>query len=176
MHNIKNKILIAYYSYTGNTKIIAEKIKKIINGDLYEIKTIDNYPKDTYCMVQQTKEEKAKNFKPKLQNNININNYNIIFIGTPIWNCTMASPIRSFINYNNLDNKIIIPFCTYRNGGKFYKNSFLKLFYSNIKSTVFVDIEKMLINSKLLQSIEIYDNEVKNSDKEIKKWIKSLNL
>ena len=59
-NTVKNetpKILIAYYSYSGNTKEVAEAIHKLVGGDLFEIKTEGSYPEEYRTMTTQAKKE-----------------------------------------------------------------------------------------------------------------------
>ena len=79
------KIMIAYYSYSGNTRAVAEKIQSITGGDLFEIIPVTDYPKEYNAVVNQAQIEKEKDVKPELINDGNIDAYNIIFIGTPVW-------------------------------------------------------------------------------------------
>jgi len=79
------KILIAYFSYEGNTKGFAESIQKQIGGDLFAIEPQDAYPKDRDKVIEQAKGEVESKYKPKLVNNVaDIRSYDVIFIGTPI--------------------------------------------------------------------------------------------
>ena len=107
------KILIAYYSHSGNTKEAAEKIQSLTGADLFEIKPANEYPKDYNAVVNQAKQEKADDVRPELVSLGNVKAYDILFIGTPVWWYTMASPVKTFLAENNFDGKIIVPFCTH---------------------------------------------------------------
>ena len=79
------KILIAYYSHSGNTKEAAEKIQSLTGADLFEIKPANEYPKDYNAVVNQAKQEKADDVRPELVSLGNVKAYDILFIGTPVW-------------------------------------------------------------------------------------------
>lgn len=109
-------ILIAYYSHSGNTRSAAEKIQKITGGNLFEIIPSEPYPEGYNAVVAQAKKEKENDFYPELTNNGNVKNYDIIFIGTPVWWYTMAGPVKTFIKNNDFEGKVIVPFCTHGGG------------------------------------------------------------
>ncbi len=153
------KVLIAYYSYSGNTKSVAEKIQKLTGGDIFEIQPQKPYPKDYSTVVNQAQVEKQNDIKPELINNGNVENYNIIFLGTPVWWYTMASPVKTFLTKNNFDNKVIVPFCTHGGGGA---------------SSTYTDMQKLAPNAKVTEGYTSYENSAKDS--EIQKWINNLNL
>lgn len=112
------KILIAYYSYSGNTKEVAEAIQKITGSDLFEIKTEGSYPEEYNAMVQQAKKEINDNFRPKLTTSVaDIAQYDTIFIGSPNWWGTITPQVSSFLAEYDLSGKNIIPFITHGGGG-----------------------------------------------------------
>lgn len=80
------KILIAYYSYSSNTKEVAEAIHEKIGGDIFEIKTEGSYPEAYRPMTQQAKKEIQNGYRPKLTTSIaDISQYDIVFLGSPNW-------------------------------------------------------------------------------------------
>ena len=112
----ENKKLIVYFSYTGNTKKIAEKVCKEVKADMVEIETVIPYGENYNQVVQQGKEEVERGFKPKIKKlKVDLAQYDIIILGTPVWWYTMAPAVFTFLTDNNLTDKVIIPFAT--NGG-----------------------------------------------------------
>lgn len=109
------KILIAYYSNGGNTKNAAQNLHSIVGGDLKEIKLLEKYPDNIFKMSILVRKQIKEGYLPKIEN-IDISNYDIIFVGSPIWNFSMSLPVKSFLKNNNFDNKILIPFFTYSGG------------------------------------------------------------
>ena len=150
------KILIAFYSHSGNTKTVAEKIQEITDGDLYEIKTNHEYPKNYTDIVNQAKKEKEQEFKPELTEHIDISNYDTIFIGSPVWWYTFASPVRTFLSENDFSGKTIIPFCTHGGGGA---------------SMTYSDIARLCPDSDVQAGFSSFENNAKES--EIEQWINS---
>ena len=151
------KILIAYFSHSGNTKAAAEKIQKITGGDLFEITPKNPYPKEYNAVVNQGKLEKENNVFPELKNNGNTSDYDIICVGTPVWWYTMAPPVKTFIAKNNFNGKTIVPFCTHGGGGA---------------SSTYTDMQKLAPDAKVLAGYTSYENSA--ADGEIKKWLNNL--
>lgn len=151
------KILIAYYSHSGNTKAVAQKIQSVTGGDLFEIQPKKAYSTDYNTVVNQAKDEKAKDVKPELVDNGNVKDYDVIFVGTPVWWYTMASPVKTFLSANNFDGKTIVPFCTHGGGGA---------------SSTYTDMKKLAPNAKFDSEFTSYNNSASSAD--VEKWLKDL--
>ena len=151
------KILIAYFSHSGNTKAVAEKIQDITGGDLFEIKPEKPYPQAYNTVVEIGRKEKENNVFPELADNGNVEGYDIIFLGTPVWWYTMAGPVKTFIKNNNFDGKTIAPFCTHGGGGA---------------SSTYTDMQKFAPNAVVTEGFTSYENSAKTDD--VKNWINSL--
>lgn len=111
-------ILIAYYSWSGNTKKIAEQIQKETGGTLFEIR-----PKEPYsgnyneCLKQAKKDIKAR-YLPDVESLSEYPEfYDVVFIGTPNWWSSIAPPVAAFLAELSLFGKIIAPFCSHGGGG-----------------------------------------------------------
>ena len=116
--NKNTKILIVYYSKTGNTRTVAEYIHKTVGGDIFEIKPANAYPKEYQATTEIAKREQEANARPKLVSNVgNISQYDIIFLGYPIWWGSMPMFFFTFLESHDLKGKSIIPFCTHGGGG-----------------------------------------------------------
>ena len=156
------KNLIIYYSYTGNTKKIANIIKdKLPNSDIAEIKTKIPYSSDYNSVVSQGKKEVKKGFMPEiLPIDIDINSYENIIIGSPVWWYTFAPAVLTFLNNYNLSGKKIYPFIT--NGGWI--------------GHTFDDIKNLCKNSEMKEGINIYINKSKHitNIQSIYDWIEKI--
>lgn len=118
MNTASSKILIAYYSYSGNTREVAEAIHNEVGGDLFEIKTEDSYPEEYRQMTTQAKKEITGGYRPKLTSQIeDIAQYDIIFLGSPNWWGTITPQVSSFLETYDLSGKTVIPFITHGGGG-----------------------------------------------------------
>lgn len=105
--------LVVYFSYTGNTKMIANRIKKKINCDILEIKTVIPYSKDYETVVNDEQNSEASNYLPEIQDiNIDLSKYDEIILGTPVWWYRPVPAIRTFLSKSDLSGKTVKPFAT----------------------------------------------------------------
>lgn len=103
------KVMVAYFSHSGNTKIMAEEIASQTNGDLFEIKTDKEYSD----LNNEVKEEIANNERHNLLKKVNnIDEYDVVFVGYPVWWHSTPVQINTFLEAHNLEGKVVIPFCT----------------------------------------------------------------
>ncbi len=111
------KILVVYYSWSnGNTKNIAEKLAAATGADLARIETEVPYEGSYNDVVSQGQREVQKGFMPKIRPvDADIQDYDVIAIGTPTWWYTMAPAVHTFLHSQNWIRKTVIPFMT--NGG-----------------------------------------------------------
>ncbi len=132
-----NKILVTYFSASGVTKKVATKIANAVIGDLFEIEPVQKYTLEdldwTNKQSRSTIEMNNKYFRPKVLNKVsNIDEYDTIVIGFPVWWYTAPTIINTFIEENNLEGKNIYVFVT--SGGSSSDRSFrdLKNIYKNL--------------------------------------------
>lgn len=153
------KILVAFYSFSGNTKAVAEKIQKQLDCDIFEIKTVKEYPNSYNEVVNEAKEEKMKNILPELVENGDVSSYDTIFIGTPVWWYTMAPAVKSFIANNDFGGKTIAPFCTHGGGGA---------------SETYSDMQKLAPSASVETGFTSYEDSATDAD--VSQWLKSLKI
>ena len=159
------KKLIVYYSYTGNTKMIAEEIKKKLSCDILELEPQIPYSSD-YQTVVEEEQNNSSNDKERSSVEItkDLNEYDEIIIGSPVWWYTITPVIRTFLKENDLTGKIIKPFAT--NAGWL--------------GHTFQEIEKLCPNSKVEKGMNIvfsedyHESKLITSEDEITKWINEL--
>lgn len=103
------KVLVAYFSYSGTTRAIANAISEKTGGDLFEIT-----PQDEYSNVYpESNNEIRGNKRPPLTNTVeNMSEYDIVFVGYPVWWHATPAPVNTFLESYDLTGKLIIPFCT----------------------------------------------------------------
>ena len=112
------KILVLYYSQTSNTKAVAEEIARQLGADIEEIVPIKPYDGDFQATIERGKQEMEQGSLPEIQPiTSDINNYDVVFIGYPVWFGTYAPPIAALLDKTDLSGKKIVPFCTFGSGG-----------------------------------------------------------
>lgn len=110
-----SKTLIAYFSLSGKTKAVAEKIAALTGGDLYEVKTAQPYTGD---VIATAKKELADNARPALAAPLpDISGYDTVIIGFPNWCKTMPMAMFTFLEGLDLKGKRLLPFITHGGGG-----------------------------------------------------------
>lgn len=103
------KVLVAYFSYSGTTKNIANAISEKTGGDLFEITSQDGYSN----VYMESNREIRGNERPALTDTVeNMEEYDIVFVGYPVWWHATPAPINTFLDSYDLTGKLIIPFCT----------------------------------------------------------------
>ena len=148
--------LVTYFSASGITRQVAEKIAKTLNCDIFEIKPVQIYTKEdldwTNNHSRSSIEMNDRLFRPKVQEKIsNIDDYDTVIIGFPVWWYTAPTIINTFIEENDLSNKNVYAFVT--SGSTGVEGSFndLKNTYSNIN---FVSAKRY--------TLDVMEDEIRN--------------
>ena len=110
------KVMVVCFSYTGNTKKLAEYIAKLCDADLYEITAADPYTEDDTRYDADTrayKEQHDPNCRPEIEGQLpDLSGYDTIFLGYPIWHSEAPKICYTFLESVDVSGKRIIPFCT----------------------------------------------------------------
>ncbi len=169
------KILIAYFSRAGenysvgnvekgNTQIMAENISKLTGGTLYEIEPVNPYPIDYEETKKRASEESSTDARPKIKTVIDsFNDYDVIFIGYPIWSGNYPMIINTFMESYDFSNKTVIPFNTHEGSGS---------------SGTYEKIKSKLSSATVLNGLAIRGKDAREeiSQKTIESWLNNLNL
>lgn len=153
----KDKILIVYFSWSGNTKNASKMISEKTGADLFEIELEKPYSSDYNTVLNEAQRDMNRNARPKIKNKINnIDDYDVIMIGYPNWWATIPMPIASFLDDYKLDNKLIIPFCSH-GGGEFGQS--------------ISDISKLEPNATIGTGLSIHYSGGSSLSKDIDNWL-----
>lgn len=151
------KILLAYYSRTGNTQNVANQIHEIVGGDMVKIETVKAYPTDHDSILAQVIDELYSGYKPALSTVVdNIEKYDLIIIGHPIWWGHMPPPMMTFVSSYDFSGKRIAHFCTYSSSKVTESRS---------------DLVRLCPNSIILESLAILGTSVNNANDTIRNWL-----
>lgn len=155
-------VLIAYFSKTGNTEKVANMIAKKINGDIFQVESVEAYPENYDETVDIAKDEQNRDARPELSTHVeNMNEYDVIFLGYPNWWGTMPMAMFTFLEEYDFTDKIIIPFCTH--GGSALGRSE-------------DDITRLAPTAQLKEGLAIRDSNVDEAESEVDQWLSSLYL
>lgn len=112
------KALVLYYSRSGNTEALAKQIHSVTGGDIARLDPASAYPADYDTAVEQGKREQNAGARPAFKPlSVDINTYDIIFLGHPLWWGTMPMFYFTFLEANPLAGKTVASFCTYGSSG-----------------------------------------------------------
>ena len=156
------KILVAYFSHSGNTRAVAYDICKKVDGEFFEIQTVKPYPSDYNTVVDIAKRELKADFRPELKSKLkNSGQYDVIFVGYPNWWGTYPQAVKVFLSTHDFSGKTIIPFCTHEG--------------SELGRSV-ADMKKLCPKSTILEGLAIRGSAAHNSDDRIDEWLKKLKI
>ena len=112
------KNLVIYYSETGSTKTVAEELQKQLKADIEAIEPVKPYSGNFQETMQRGQKEMQSGEFPALKPlKSKLADYDVIFVGYPIWFGTYANPITTLVKENDFAGKTIVPFCTFGSGG-----------------------------------------------------------
>lgn len=156
------KVLVAYFSRSGNTREVAQQIRKIMGSDIFEIQTVTPYPREYDAVTKQAKQELEAGVKPPIQAKVsNIKDYDIVFVGSPNWWGTIAPPVMTFLAEHDLSGKTIVPFITHAGSGM---------------GRSAADIKKLAPQATIRDGLALWGRDVKSSQDQVAKWLQELKL
>lgn len=114
----RKKVLVLYYSQTANTKTVAQELATRLGADIEEIVPTTAYDGDFQATIARCQQEREEGVKPEVKAlKADLAQYDVIFLGYPVWFGTMAPPVLAFVEATDLSGKQIVPFCTFGSGG-----------------------------------------------------------
>ena len=174
----EEKILVAYFSRAGenysvgvvekgNTRILAETIaSQLGDADLFEIASVNPYPDSYEETTKIAKTEKEQHARPKLTATVdNFDDYDVIFVGYPIWHADMPMPVYTFLESYDFSGKKVVPFCTHAGSG-----------LASTQQT----ITKKLSQSEVLTGLAVIGSDTQNNPSEteqsVASWLEHLKI
>jgi len=158
----EGKVLVAYFSRTGNTRKIAAMIHAEVGGDLFEIQTVVPYPSDYEAVKAQASREQESGFRPALKGKVpNFDSYRVVFIGYPIWWARIPPPITAFLTEHAFAGKTIVPFCTHQ-GSQF--------------GQTLSDIRTLCPKATLLEGLAVWGRDADNAHHEVSQWLQTVRV
>lgn len=156
------KILIIYYSRSGNTRDMAQIIHKRLGGDMVELKTVNPYPEAYRATTEQARRELDSGYLPPLATRIdNIASYDTIVIGSPNWWGTQAMPVRTFLSENNLAGKTVTQFITHEGSGL---------------GRSMDDLRRFCPNATILEGLAVRGSNAASSQRDVDAWLRKIGL
>ncbi|MGN0695859.1 MAG: flavodoxin [Oscillospiraceae bacterium] len=151
------KSIAVFYTWSGKTKEMAEKIAALTGAQLVEIKAAVPYSEDYKTCVDQSRQEANNETGRAIEPvNVDMSDVDTIYLGGPVWFSTFAPPLLTFIRDNNgFAGKKVCPFCTFGGHSGHY----------------FADIQKFCPDAEVTKMLEVKEG---GSDEEIAEWVSSI--
>lgn len=156
------KSLIIYYSQDGSNELIAQKIKDKFNSDVFRIKQKKEHKGHRYIKMFWQGREVVMKKTPEIEAlNKNLDDYELIFIGSPVWVGTFTPAMRTFLKNNKIQDKRIVLFCSY--GGS--------------PSKIFTEIKNNLEGNEIIAQAS-FKEPIKNPEEKekLENWVQSLKV
>lgn len=152
------KVLVAYFSHSGNTREVARQISEATGGDLFEIVPATPYPTEYRAVVDQGKKEIEAGVRPALKNPVgDLSQYDVIFVSSPCWWATIAPPVATFLTSCDLAGKTVVPFMTHEGSGMRHSEA---------------DIRRLCPRSTVPDGLAVRGSAVRNSKDEVGRWVR----
>lgn len=152
-------ILIAYFSWSGNTENAAQIIQEQTGADIIELNPAEPYSSNYSEVLDQAQKDMNADARPELANHVeNMEQYDTILLGYPNWWATIPMPVATFLEEYDFSGKTIIPFCSHGGGG----------FGQSI-----TDISKLAPNSRIGEGLSIHYSGGTSLENGITTWLNS---
>lgn len=156
------RMLVAYFSHSGNTREVAEQIARATGADLFEIVPETAYPTDHRAVVDLAKKEVNAGFRPALKNNsVDIGKYDVVFVGSPCWWYTIAPPVATFLASHDFADKILVPFMTHEGSRMGHSEE---------------DIRRLCPAAELKEGLPVRGGSVGEAAPVVEKWLRKIAL
>lgn len=158
----EEKILIVYFTRSGNTEVLADMIQDKTGGTKFRIETVKEYPEDYSGVYDEAMKEQQENVRPELKSSVeNMADYDTVFVGYPIWHGDTPMAIRSFLEGYDFTGKKVVPFCS---SG------------SSRPEPSFASISASAHGAEVLDGFWTQEAYVENAADEINQWIGRLQI
>ncbi len=156
----QSKSLVVYFSWSGNTRNVAESIQQQTGSDIFEIIPKTPYSTDYDTVVDDAKAEQQNNARPEIASGIeNIDDYDTIYVGFPNWWGDMPMILYTFFDTYDLSGKTVALFCT--SGG------------SGLSNTV-NEVKELEPNANVTEGLHIRDNAASDPDASVAEWLTAI--
>lgn len=157
-----SNVLVAYFSWSGNGQQMATWIAEETGGELFRIVPTESYGEDYNACADRAKNELDNKIRPKLSTHIEADimaQYDVIYIGFPVWWYDLPMPVWTFLEEYDLSGKTIIPFFSH-NGSSNGANSVNRVSELASGATVLTD-----------DVLSVRGSDVPDSENEVKEWV-----
>ena len=153
------KVLVAYFSHSGNTRAMARQIAEATGGDLFEIVPAEDYPAEYGAVVDQANKALGGGVRTAHKGRQQDDGaYDVIFVGSPCWWSTVAPPVAPFLADCDWAGKTVVPFMTHEGSGRGHSEA---------------DIRRLCPRSTVPDGLAVRGSAVRNSKNEVGRWVRA---
>jgi len=157
-----SSVLVAYFSRSGNTRVVAGLIQRAARAQLFQIMPANAYPDEYLATVEQARQERDRDFEPVLAAKVHdIGDYDTVFLGFPVWGGTAPPIIRAFLASHDLSGKTLIPFITH---GGYGLGDSLSVLASHAR------------NARLLEGFAMQADQERKTMEQVSSWLSKAKL
>lgn len=157
-----NKILVVYFTWSGNSRTLAGYARDITGGDIFEIVPAQPYPSQYRATTEQARKELDDNYLPAIKNQINnLSSYDTIILCYPIWWGTIPQVVKRFLQDNDFSGKTIAPIGTHEG--------------SRLGRSV-TDIRALCPNSTITEGLDVRGGSVGSARNTVRDWINKIGI
>lgn len=154
--------LIVYFSHTGNGAFVANHIQALTGADVFILRPVEPYSADFAITVARAGNELETGIFPELIGRVdNLEDYDVIFLGSPNWFGTLSTPMQAFLDTHDLSGMTIAPFIMFGRGG--------------LMNTI-TDLNELLPDSTILEEFGMGGDYVMTSQPEIVQWLYRIDM
>ena len=158
----EGSVLVAYFSWSGNTETVANLIAQQTGGDLFEIVPATPYTDDYDTLLDVARQEQAEDARPALANTVeNWDSYDVVFVGYPNWWSDAPMAVYTFLESYDFTGKTLIPFNTSSSGG----------FGRSLSG-----VTQSAPGAEILEGLALTESELDDASSRVSAWISGLGL
>ena len=167
----KSKAIVIFFSHAGenysvgnikvgNTKIVADYITEVTGADQFEVVAVKSYDMPYKKLIYVAKKEQQAGEKPAFKGKIdNLADYDIVFVGTPIWWGTFPQVMFTFFDKYDLSGKKVYPFSTHEGSGL---------------GSIVRDLRRIYPKADIQKGFSIYGHDVRTGKDKVTKWLSGI--
>lgn len=160
--SITGKTLIVYFSWSGHTRTVANFIQELTGSDMVEIEVVEPYSSVYNEVTARARQELDNDIRPALRTHVeNMDEYDTLIVGTPIWSSRLAPPVKSFLASYDLSGKKILPFCTHGGSGTAQSVN---------------NMREVCPDSEFLQPFAVLGTQAANSRDGVERWLRAAGI
>ena len=157
--SVGGKTLIVYFSWSGHTRTVANIIHDLTGSDIVEIEVEEPYSSVYSEVTARARQELDNDIRPALVTKVeNMDEYDTLIVGTPIWSSRLSTPVKSFLASYDLSGKKILPFCTHGGSGT---------------ARSVDNIREVCPDSEILSPLAVSGSRAESSRSEVERWLRA---